>query len=58
MLRPAASGCLQMSRYRGSEGDAAPGFGGFSMGVGWDEAWVARIGSVCCGDWVPGMGCI
>lgn len=41
-----ASGCLQMSRYHGSEGDAVPGFGGGFVGlfghVSWDWAWYGR----------------
>jgi len=46
MSATAASGCLHMSRYRGSEGDAAPGLVGLGRAVGWFEAWIARIGSV------------
>jgi len=53
MTATAASGCLQMSRYRGSEGDAAPGLVGLGWEVGWDKARMARIGSVVGGYWVP-----
>jgi hypothetical protein len=54
-----ASGCLQMSRYRGSEGGLALVFCGLGMGgglVGCGLGWVRGIwGGVGCGGWV-GLG--
>jgi hypothetical protein len=47
-LSARASGCLQMSRYRGSEGGLAPGF--VDLGTGWrfGRLWLG-VGKEICG---------
>jgi hypothetical protein len=43
MVTTAASGLLQMSEYRGSEGGAAPDFGGLGHGRGCLKWWFVEI---------------
>ena len=48
MVKTAASGLLQMSEYRGSEGEAAPDFGGFGHGRRGLRWWFVEINGVEC----------
>jgi hypothetical protein len=57
-LRARASGCLQMSRYRGSEGGLAPGLCGLGTGWTFGRLWLG-VGKGDLGwswmGWVHGM---